>query len=107
MAFPLHRMRRLRGNPRSRDMVRETRLHPAMLMEPFFVAEGSGRREPVSSMPGVFQLSVDTLVEECRASRDLGIGSVLLFGIPASKDAVGSTGYAKDGIVPKALRALK
>ena len=107
MPFPLHRMRRLRGQAWAREMVRETRLHPSHLIEPFFVKEGSRRRDPIASMPGVLQLTVDTLVEECKTSHDLGVGSVILFGLPATKDAHGSQGYAEDGIVPKAIRALK
>lgn len=117
MTFPIHRMRRLRSHPWSREMVRETRLHPAELIQPFFVGEGKGavngggkghgRRDPVSSMPGVEQLSIDTLVEDCKAVEELGLGAVLLFGLPAKKDSTGSGGYADDGIVPRALRALK
>src|SRR5262245_28268155 len=107
MSFPLHRMRRLRGQPWSREMVRETRLHRSMLIEPFFVGEGKGKRVPVGAMPGVLQLSVDTLVEECALSQKLGIGAVILFGIPGKKDAVGSEGYSEDGIVARAIRSLK
>ncbi|HVR73932.1 MAG TPA: porphobilinogen synthase [Planctomycetota bacterium] len=107
MTFPTHRMRRLRGQRWGREMARETRLHPSMLVEPFFVKEGESRRDPVSAMPGVFQLSIDTLVEECGRSLELGIGAVILFGLPASKDAAGTSGYAPHGIVPRAIRALK
>jgi len=107
MSFPLHRMRRLRGQPWAREMVRETRLHKSMLIEPFFVGEGKGKREPVKSMPGVLQLSVDTLIEECALSQKLGIGSVILFGVPGKKDPVGSEGYAEDGIIARAIRSLK
>jgi porphobilinogen synthase len=78
-----------------------------MLVEPFFVREGKGKREPVSAMPGVFQLTTDTLIEECAKSQALGIGAVLLFGIPSKKDAVGSEGYCEAGIVPRAIRELK
>jgi porphobilinogen synthase len=88
-------------------MLRETTLGKSCLIEPFFVGEGTGRRDPVGSMPGVFQLSVDTLLEECRASWDMGIGAVLLFGLPAKKDPVGSGGYSETGIVPRAVSALK
>jgi porphobilinogen synthase len=107
MSFPLNRMRRLRAQPWAREMVRETRLHPSMLVEPFFVKDGDGRRDPIGSMPGVFQLSIDALVKECAQSRDLGIGAVILFGLPAKKDATGSEGYSARGIVPRAIRALK
>jgi len=107
MPFPLHRMRRLRSHPWAREMTRETRLHKSMFVEPFFVTEGKGRRVPVPSMPGVCQLSVDTLVEECAISREMGIGAVLLFGLPETKDGVGSEGYSPKGIVARALEALK
>ncbi len=88
-------------------MVRETRLHPSMLIEPFFVREGERKRDPIGSMPGVFQLSIENLVKECAAARDLGVGAVILFGIPTAKDAHGSEGYSERGIVPRAIRALK
>jgi porphobilinogen synthase len=88
-------------------MARETRLHPSALIEPFFVGEGTRRRAPVGAMPGVFQLSIDSLVEECSAARGLGIGAVLLFGLPESKDAAGSEGTSEKGIIPRAIRALK
>jgi porphobilinogen synthase len=107
MAFPIHRMRRLRSNSWAREMVRETRLHVSMLVEPFFVGEGQGRRDPVSSMPEVFQLSADTLIEECARSLDLGIRAVLLFGLPARKDPLGTEGYAAQGITARSIRALK
>lgn len=107
MAFPQHRFRRLRFHPVLRRMVRETRLSVDQLIYPLFVRPGSGIRHPISSMPGQFQLSVDTLVEECRRVTDLGIPGVLLFGIPESKDAVGSGAYAEDGIVQRACAAIK
>lgn len=107
MTFPLHRMRRLRGQPWAREMVRETRLHKSLLIEPFFVGEGKGRREPIGAMPGVFQLSIDTLVEECAISKELGIGAVILFGLPGKKDPVGSEGYSPEGIIARAIRSLK
>jgi porphobilinogen synthase len=107
MAFPQHRMRRLRSHPWARRMVRETRLAVDDLIEPLFVAEGTGLRRAIGSMPGCFQLSADTLVEECRRSMDVGIGAVILFGVPGEKDEIGSQGYADDGIVPRAIRGLK
>jgi porphobilinogen synthase len=107
MAFPLQRMRRLRGHPSMREMVRETRLHVSSLVEPFFVVEGEQEKRPVASMPGVFQLSVNNLIEECALSLEAGVGAVLLFGIPGEKDGVGSQGYSEQGIVPRAIRALK
>jgi porphobilinogen synthase len=88
-------------------MARETRLHPAVLIEPFFVGEGTRRRDPVAAMPGVFQLSIDSLVEECSGARALGIGAVLLFGLPERKDPTGTEGTSEKGIIPRAVRALK
>jgi porphobilinogen synthase len=107
MTFPLHRMRRLRATPRSRELFREARLHPSILIEPFFVGEGTGRRDPISAMPGIHQLSTDTLVSECGAAKDLGIGAVILFGIPGKKDPTGAEGWHPEGIIPRAIRALK
>jgi porphobilinogen synthase len=88
-------------------MVRETRLSVEQLILPLFVVPGSGVMRPVGSMPGVAQLSVDRVVEECRAVRDLGIPAVILFGIPEQKDATGSHAYRDDGVVPRAVSALK
>jgi porphobilinogen synthase len=107
MSFPTTRLRRLRRNPTLRSMVRETRLSRKDLILPLFVVEGSGVREPVASMPGVFRYSVDRLVSEARAVRDLGIPAVILFGIPAEKDARGSGADARDGIVQRAVEAIK
>ncbi len=88
-------------------MVRETRLSVDQLIMPLFVVPGEGVINPVGSMPGVAQLSVDRTVEECRAIRDLGIPAVILFGVPERKDATGSEAYRDDGIIPQAVRALK
>jgi porphobilinogen synthase len=88
-------------------MVRETRLHVDQLIYPLFVRPGSGVRKEIASMPGQYQLSVDTLVEECRSVADLGIPAVLLFGIPDHKDAKGSEAYDDHGIVQEAIRAIK
>jgi len=88
-------------------MVRETRLSPDDFVMPLFVQHGEGVREPIASMPGNFRMSVDLLVEECREIAGLGIPSVILFGIPASKDPVGSEGYDEHGIVAEAIRAVK
>jgi porphobilinogen synthase len=88
-------------------MVRETRLHPSQLILPCFVVEGSGVREPVGSMPGVHRHSVDQLVVEAKAVADAGVPAVLLFGIPAKKDARGSAADARDGVVQRAVEALK
>jgi porphobilinogen synthase len=88
-------------------MVRETEIDAADFIYPMFVEEGTGLRRPIPSMPGISNLSVDTAVEEAKKARDLGIPSVLLFGIPPHKDEVGSQGYAEDGVVPRAIRAIK
>ncbi|MFC1556394.1 porphobilinogen synthase [candidate division KSB1 bacterium] len=107
MGFPIHRLRRLRKTETLRRMVRETHLRKDDLIAPFFVCPGTGVRNPISSMPGHFQLSVDNLVEECRQVEDLGIPAVLLFGIPESKDPIGSSGIREDGIIPQAVGAIK
>jgi len=88
-------------------MVRETTLAPGDLVYPLFAVHGRGVRTPVQSMPGVFQLSVDLLAEEAREAADLGIPAILLFGIPAAKDARGSESHADDGIIPRAIKAVK
>jgi porphobilinogen synthase len=100
-------MRRLRRTEALRGLVRETRLHRENLILPCFVVEGSGVREPVGSMPGVHRFSVDQLVSEAKAVADLGIPGVLLFGIPADKDARGTGADAADGVVQRAVEALK
>ncbi|GMU20199.1 MAG: delta-aminolevulinic acid dehydratase [Phycisphaerae bacterium] len=107
MGFPQVRLRRLRSHPTLRRMVRETRLSVDQIIYPLFVRPGSGVLSPIGSMPGQFQLSVDTLTEECRRAADLGIPAVLLFGIPETKDALGSEGYRADGIVQRACEAIK
>jgi len=107
MSFPTHRMRRLRGSESLRGLVRETRLDPTDFILPLFVCPGEGVRREISSMPGNCQLSVDSLVKECQEAHQLGIGGVMLFGIPATKDELASGAYADDGIVQQALRALK
>jgi porphobilinogen synthase len=104
---PFARLRRLRATPGLRRMVRETQLAPADLIAPFFVTHGRDARRPVTSMPGVAQLSADLLVEEARAVAALGVPAVLLFGIPDAKDAVGSGAYDRDGVVQRAVMALK
>lgn len=105
--FDFRRFRRLRHNPIVRDMVRETRLHPSDLIYPLFVIHGSNIKNPVASMPGVYQMSVENIVEECKEIRDLGIPAVILFGIPEEKDATGSDCYSEDGIIQTAIRAIK
>lgn len=107
MPFPIQRPRRLRRNENLRRMVRETHLSVDDLIMPLFVVPGANVVNPISSMPGIAQLSVDRTVEECRAIRDLGIPGVILFGIPDHKDAVGSDAYNDDGIIQRTLRALK
>jgi len=101
-----HRPRRLRRTTALRRLVRETRLDPARLVAPLFVRPGRGVREPIGSLPGQSRLSVDTLVEEARRLADLGVGGVLLFGLPEAKDADGSGAWVEQGIVQQALRAL-
>jgi len=107
MSFPRQRPRRLRANAAWRAMVAETTLSAADLVYPLFAVPGEGIAKPVASMPGVFQLSIDRLVEEARRAHSLGVPAVILFGIPEHKDPEGSSGYADDGIVPRAIRALK
>ena len=107
VSYPTTRLRRLRATPALRAMRRETTLAASNLVAPLFVCHGSKVRRPVSSMPGHFQLSVDELVREGEAIAKDGIGGVILFGIPSSKDAEGREAYDEKGIVPTALRALK
>ena len=105
--YPTFRGRRLRGGEPIRSLVRETRLSPSQLILPLFAVPGSGVRTPVVSMPGVFRTSVDELVKDAREARDLGLGGVLLFGIPKGKDAVGTEAWADDGVVQTAVRRVK
>jgi porphobilinogen synthase len=107
MAFPVTRMRRLRMNEVVREMVRETRLSPDQFIFPLFVCPGEGVKKEISSMPGNYQWSVDTLVEEVRSLKSLGIPGVLLFGIPDKKDDRATSAYDDNGIVQQAVRALK
>jgi porphobilinogen synthase len=107
MRFPVYRPRRLRRNENFRRLVRETRLSVDDLIMPLFIIPGTRVTRPISSMPGIAQLSIDRAVEECKAIRDLGIPGVILFGIPDHKDAVGSDAYADNGIIQRALRTLK
>ncbi len=105
--FNFKRFRRLRYNPIIRDMVRETELSKNDLIYPLFVLPGKKIKNPVKSMPGVFQYSIDTLVKECKEVRDLGIPAIILFGIPEHKDEQGSEAYDPNGIVQKAIHAIK
>jgi porphobilinogen synthase len=107
MHYPYYRPRRLRETETLRRMVRETRLSVDSLIMPFFVVHGRGVRREIGSMPGNFQLSADELVRDVKETAAMGIPAVLLFGLPASKDAVGSEAYASDGIVQQAIRAIK
>lgn len=105
--YPTIRHRRLRYNPLVRDMVRETVLTKNDLIYPLFVVPGTKIKKEIKSMPGVFNLSIDELVKECKEVRDLGIPAVILFGIPEHKDEVGSEAYDANGIIQKAIRAIK
>ncbi len=107
MTFPATRLRRLRMTESVRKIVRETRLSPQQFIYPLFVCPGQGVKKEISSMPGNCQWSVDTLVEEVRSVRALGIGGIILFGIPPAKDEFGSSGYDDNGIVQQAVRAVK
>ncbi len=106
-AFPVARPRRLRLNATIRRMVRETVLTPADFIYPLFVRHGQDIQRPVPSMPGVYQWSVDKLPAEAESIAKLGIPAVILFGVPAHKDATGSENYDPNGIVPQAIRAIK
>ena len=107
MHFPRLRMRRLRRNERIRRLVRETSLGVDDLIYPLFVCPGKGVRNPISSMVGQFQLSIDQVVEEVKETEGLGIPGVILFGIPEGKDEMGSEAYSDDGIIQRAIRAIK
>jgi porphobilinogen synthase len=107
MDFPLIRMRRMRRTEPLRALVRETRLEPGQLIYPLFVCPGEGVRREIGSMPGVFNVSVDEAVKEAEEAVRLGLGGLLLFGLPAEKDEQASGAYDDDGIVQTALRALK
>jgi porphobilinogen synthase len=107
MSYPFERPRRLRRTERLRAMVRETTVSPANLIYPLFVAPGEGLRREIPSLPGCFHLSVDEVAREAEEVERLGIGGVILFGLPSAKDPVGSEGYADDGVVQKAVRAIR
>ena len=107
MSFPTHRGRRLRRNEALRGLVRETRLSPAGLIYPMFVCPGQNVRQEVSSLPGVFQQSADQIVEECREVESLGIPGIILFGLPEKKDARGMSSIAADGVVQRAIEAIR
>ncbi|MCL4850688.1 MAG: porphobilinogen synthase [Bryobacteraceae bacterium] len=107
MPFPTHRMRRLRRTESLRTLVRETGLEPRNFILPLFVCPGEGVRREIGAMPGNFQMSVDQIVAECSEAAGLSIGGVLLFGIPETKDETASGAYDDDGIVQRAIRAIK
>lgn len=107
MHFPAYRPRRLRKNEKLRQLIRETTLTPGNLIYPLFVGPGTNVVRPVSSMPGVAQLSVDRVVVECGEAAGLGIPAVILFGIPETKDALGSEACISNGVVQQAVRAIK
>jgi porphobilinogen synthase len=106
-SFPDYRPRRLRRTEALRRLVRETRLSPSQLVLPLFVRAGSGVRMPVTSMPGVAQTSIDEMLRDARRAAEMGVGGVLLFGIPETKDATGSAAWDEHGPVQEAVRALK
>ncbi|HEV3330394.1 MAG TPA: porphobilinogen synthase [Bryobacteraceae bacterium] len=107
MPFPIHRPRRLRASAAMRDLVRETRLDPKQFILPLFVCPGEGIKREIGSMPDNYQLSIDQLVKECAEAHSLGIGGVILFGLPETKDDAASGAYADDGIVQRAIRAVR
>jgi porphobilinogen synthase len=104
---PAHRLRRLRRTAALRELVRETRLHPRQLVAPIFVQPGRGERAPIPSMPGVARLSPDEVVSEARRLTGLDVGGVILFGLPADKDAIGTGAWIEDGIVQETLLRLR
>ncbi len=107
MAFPVTRLRRLRQSEPLRSLVRETHLEPSNFIYPLFVCPGERVRKEISSMPGVFNVSVDEAVKEAREAKSLGLGGIILFGLPEKKDEVATGAWADDGIVQRATRAIK
>src|SRR5579859_51883 len=107
MSFPETRLRRLRTTPTLRSLVRETTLAPSDFIYPLFVRHGHGFHDEISSMPGVYHFSIDRLRAEANEIAALGIPAVILFGLPATKDPVGSENFASDGIVQQAIRTIK
>src|SRR5439155_23049431 len=105
--FPTTRLRRLRYHPAVRRLVQETRLDPAQLILPLFARTGKGVRQPIGSMPCKAQLSIDNIAAEAREAAKLGLGGIILFGIPAEKDALGRDSYSDSGIVQQAVNAAK
>jgi len=107
MSFPVTRPRRLRRSEAIRSLARETRLSAHGFIYPMFVCPGKNVRNPIASMPGVAQQSVDTFLEECREVEQLGVPGIILFGIPEKKDSLGTEAYAADGVVQRAIEAIR
>jgi porphobilinogen synthase len=107
MPFPVHRGRRLRSTPAMRSLVRETRLEPSQFILPLFVCPGEGVRREIGSMPDQFQMSIDNFVRECETAQSLGIGGVIVFGLPDAKDEQASGAYDPNGVVQRAVKAAK
>ena len=107
MPFPIQRLRRLRATEPLRKLVRETHLRPSQFVLPLFACPGEGVRREIGSMPGNYQLSIDELVKECAEIRELGIGGVILFGLPETKDEMATGAYDENGIVQRAVRAIR
>src|SRR5438270_12321798 len=107
MSFPVTRLRRMRQTESLRSMVRETHLTPTNFIYPLFVCPGEGVRKEIRSMPGVFNISVDEAVKEAHEAKQLGLGGIILFGLPEKKDEVATGAWADDGIVQRATRAIK
>ena len=107
MSFPLHRPRRLRRSAAMRRLVAETRLHPAELILPAFIKEGAAEPVPIASMPGVVQHTADSLKAAAAEAAELGLGGIMLFGVPATRDAVGSAALDPDGVLNQAIRDVK
>src|SRR6201993_3857989 len=107
MSFPVTRLRRMRQTDSLRSLVRETRLTPTGFIYPLFICPGEGVRKEISSMPGVFNVSVDEAVKEAHEAKELGVGGIILFGLPEKKDEAATGAWADDGIVQRATRAIK
>jgi porphobilinogen synthase len=107
MPFPIHRPRRLRATESIRNLVRETRLSPQQFILPLFVCPGEGVKREISAMPNNYQMSIDQTVKECEELQSLGIGGIILFGLPETKDEMATGAYDDNGIVQRAIRAIK
>src|SRR5215831_17525621 len=107
MSFPVTRLRRMRQSEPMRSLVRETRLTPTSFIYPLFVCPGERVRKEISSMPGVFNLSIDEVVKEAHEAKSLGLGGIILFGLPEKKDEIATGAWSDDGIVQRATRAIK